>query len=182
MIDEEGAVHWQTVPLRKHSEACDGNTNPKTPLNSAANDAIIRVTMYADTATGQLSQQIVLDQDSSLRACCRQAAEYPCDMCNVVTSSEEQLAVHMDGKRHRKHILMAEVTSSCTADVGADGDELHCELCDVTAPSSTHKQIHLRCPTCLIDMEVALHGKIPARAQHGTFSGWRTLLRSDVPS
>ena len=80
-----------------------------------------------------------------MRACCRQAAEYPCDMCNVVTSSEEQLAVHMDGKRHRKHILMAEITSSSTADVGADGDELHCELCDVTAPSSTHKQIHLRC-------------------------------------
>ena len=66
-------------------------------------------------------------------------------MCNVVTSSEEQMAVHMDGKRHRKHILMAEVASSPAADTGADPEELHCDLCDVTAPSSTHKQIHLRC-------------------------------------
>ena len=70
--------------------------------------------------------------------------EYPCDVCNVMTSSEEQLAVHMDGKRHRKHILMAEVTNSPPADAGADDEELHCELCDVTAPTSTHKQIHLR--------------------------------------
>lgn len=70
--------------------------------------------------------------------------EYPCDVCNVVTSSEEQLAVHMDGKRHRKHILMAEVTNSPVADTGAVDEELHCELCDVTAPSSAHKQIHLR--------------------------------------
>lgn len=76
--------------------------------------------------------------------CCRQVPEYPCEVCNVVTSSEEQLAVHIDGKRHRKHMLMAEVTSlPAAADGCADAEELHCNLCNVTAPSVTHKQIHL---------------------------------------
>lgn len=62
--------------------------------------------------------------------------------------------MHMDGKRHRKHIAMAEVTSSLTEDTGADGEELHCELCDVTVPSSTHKQIHLRCPSLPLSFHI----------------------------
>lgn len=75
--------------------------------------------------------------------------EFPCDVCSVVASSEEQLALHKDGKRHKKHLLMAQVLAEPPAAVTAAADSgeaeaLRCELCDVTAPSAVHKQLHLR--------------------------------------
>jgi glutamate dehydrogenase/leucine dehydrogenase len=79
--------------------------------------------------------------------------EYPCEVCSVVASSEEQLALHKDGKRHRKHLAMAEVLAGEQQEEqqeagekasSTDGSELHCGLCDVTVPSAVHKKIHLR--------------------------------------
>ena len=73
--------------------------------------------------------------------------EYPCDVCNVVAASEGDLAAHLDGKRHRKHVQMAEVLadskSPAAPEPAAEPLELHCELCDVTAPTQTHKELHL---------------------------------------
>ncbi len=78
---------------------------------------------------------------------CRQAVEYPCDVCNVVAASEGDLAAHLDGKRHRKHVQMAEVLADSKSPAApapaAEPIELHCELCDVTAPTQTHKELHL---------------------------------------
>ena len=78
---------------------------------------------------------------------CRPAVEYPCDVCNVAAASEGDLAAHLDGKRHRKHIQMAEVladSKSPAAPAPAAGLlQLHCELCNVTAPTQTHKELHL---------------------------------------
>lgn len=78
---------------------------------------------------------------------CRPAMEYPCDVCNVVAASEGDLAAHLDGKRHRKHIQMAEVLADSKSPAApapaADLAQLHCNLCDVTAPTQTHKELHL---------------------------------------
>ena len=78
---------------------------------------------------------------------CRQAVDYPCDVCNVVAASEGDLAAHLDGKRHRKHIQMAEVLADSKGPAApapaADLTQLHCDLCDVTAPTQTHKELHL---------------------------------------
>ena len=69
----------------------------------------------------------------------------------MVASSEGQLAAHVEGKRHRKHVAMAEVlgvakTGAAEEAAEGDGDEaLRCDLCNVTAPSLTHKQLHLMC-------------------------------------
>ena len=66
----------------------------------------------------------------------------------MVASSEEQLASHRDGKRHQKHLAMAEVAAGAKSGAAAPEEEtgsLHCDLCDVTAPSATHKQLHLMC-------------------------------------
>lgn len=76
-------------------------------------------------------------------------------MCKVVAASEGDLAAHLDSKRHRKHLQMAEVLAdssrggpSGVSGAGTDAPdaevaELHCELCDVTAPTPTHKELHL---------------------------------------
>ena len=77
----------------------------------------------------------------------RPMPEFPCDVCNVVAASEGDLAAHLDGKRHRKHLQMAEVLADSAGAEGAPGSEapagLHCQLCDVTAPTHTHKELHL---------------------------------------
>ena len=82
-----------------------------------------------------------------------------CGLCNVVASSEGQLAAHVEGKRHRKHVAMAEVlgvakSGAAEEAAGDAGEELRCELCDVTAPSLTHKQLHLMC-ACLPSFRAA---------------------------
>ncbi len=68
-------------------------------------------------------------------------------MCNVVAASEGDLAAHLDGKRHKKHIQMAEVLADSKGPavdaLAAEPAELHCELCDVIAPTHTHKELHL---------------------------------------
>ena len=67
----------------------------------------------------------------------------------MVAASEGDLAAHLDGKRHKKHLQMAEVLAdSKGASAAAPAAEraaskLHCELCDVTAPTHTHKELHL---------------------------------------
>lgn len=67
----------------------------------------------------------------------------------MVAASEGDLVAHLDGKRHKKHLQMAGVLADSkgarAAAPAAEGDasELHCELCDVTAPTHTHKELHL---------------------------------------
>ena len=65
----------------------------------------------------------------------------------MVAASEGDLAAHLDGKRHRKHVQMAELLADGQgAQAGLPGEgpaELHCRLCDVTAPTHAHKELHL---------------------------------------
>ena len=68
----------------------------------------------------------------------------------MTATSEEQLAVHLEGKKHKRHLAISELkhTDSGTAEVeGAApeaGPDLHCNLCDVTAPTIHHREYHLR--------------------------------------
>ncbi len=74
----------------------------------------------------------------------------------MVAASEGDLAAHLDGKRHRKHVQMAEVLAdrkgAGAAGPAAEGAaaELHCELCDITAPTHTHNELHLMCAAQLL--------------------------------
>ncbi|CAL5220929.1 g3027 [Coccomyxa viridis] len=96
---------------------------------------------------GRRHLKILAVQNPAADADARQAVEYPCDVCNVVAASEGDLAAHLDGKRHRKHVQMAEVLADIKSPAApapaAEPIELHCELCDVTAPTQTHKELHL---------------------------------------
>lgn len=65
----------------------------------------------------------------------------------MVATSEAQLVSHLEGKKHKRFLAMAELGSGNVrlAEVEEpDAEELHCELCDVTAPSAHHKEYHLR--------------------------------------
>lgn len=82
-------------------------------------------------------------------------AELHCGVCDVRATSEEQLASHREGKRHARHLAMAELTLAMGAHPGpgqglsgeeaADAEALRCDLCQVTAPTPVHKEVHLRC-------------------------------------
>lgn len=70
-------------------------------------------------------------------------------MCDITTNGEEQLALHMHGRRHYRHLqqqgeepvrlpphtfVMQEVL---------DTGEVKCELCDVTMPDTDLAASHL---------------------------------------
>ena len=73
-----------------------------------------------------------------------------CGTCKVTATSEEQLAIHLEGKKHKRHLAISELkhTDSGTAEVEGAAPEaesdLHCNLCDVTAPTIHHREYHLR--------------------------------------
>jgi len=72
-------------------------------------------------------------------------------VCDVRATSEEQLASHREGKRHARHLAMAELAAAppppapAGAEDGAGADALRCDLCQVVAPTLVHKEFHLRC-------------------------------------
>jgi len=75
-----------------------------------------------------------------------------CGVCDVRATSEEQLASHREGKRHARHLAMAELAAApppppgpAGAEDGASADALRCDLCQVVAPTLVHKEFHLRC-------------------------------------
>jgi len=69
-----------------------------------------------------------------------------CLTCKVTATSEEQLAMHLEGKKHKRFVAMAELDGSPPPNIpeSVPSQELHCDLCDVTAPSPHHREYHLR--------------------------------------
>lgn len=93
------------------------------------------------------------DEWSSFRG--REEEGLHCVTCQVTATSEEQMAVHKEGKRHRRHLAIAELQEAGPTTDPAEGSEeqdLHCDLCHVTAPSAQHRAYHLRQepPLCLL--------------------------------
>lgn len=79
-------------------------------------------------------------------------ADLHCGVCDVRATSEEQLASHREGKRHARHLAMAELSTTLNPSPGpgagedsADAEALRCDLCQVVAPTPVHKEFHLRC-------------------------------------
>ena len=52
----------------------------------------------------------------------------------------------MEGKKHKRFLAMRELDGSPLPETAASApdQELHCDLCDVTAPSPHHREYHLR--------------------------------------
>lgn len=70
-----------------------------------------------------------------------------CLTCQVTATSEGQMAIHKEGKRHRRHLAMAELQGSpptLPSEPDPESQDLHCDLCHVTAPSAQHREYHLR--------------------------------------
>ena len=88
-------------------------------------------------------------KSQNLPCCSSEEDALHCLACKVTTTSEEQLAIHKEGKRHRRHLAMAELQGSplATADQlesSGGSQDLHCDLCQVTAPTPQHREYHLR--------------------------------------
>ena len=66
----------------------------------------------------------------------------------MTATSEGQLAIHLEGKKHRRHVAMAELHDSPRVEADmlepSPSKDLHCNLCDVTAPTPHHREYHLR--------------------------------------
>ena len=71
-----------------------------------------------------------------------------CDTCKVHATSEKQLAIHLVGKKHKRHLAIAELEQagplSAASAEGRSEEELRCDMCDVTAPSAQHHEFHIR--------------------------------------
>ncbi|KAK9837443.1 hypothetical protein WJX81_003056 [Elliptochloris bilobata] len=122
-----------------------------------------QVPAKAAQVVGQQEQAAAHD-DKALSVACEpaavamlgeEAAELHCGVCDVRATSEEQLASHREGKRHARHLAMAELSTtmgakpnpgqSLTGEEGTpDAEALRCDLCQVTAPTPVHKEYHLR--------------------------------------
>lgn len=75
-------------------------------------------------------------------------SQLACNTCNVVATSEGQLASHLEGKKHQRFLAMAQLEDGATIERNHSSnleEDLHCNLCDVTAPSAHHREYHLRC-------------------------------------
>ena len=67
-----------------------------------------------------------------------------CSTCNITATSVDQLAVHLDGKKHKRMTATAELRDLPEPDSDGPDVVLACDLCNVETGSALQQQYHLR--------------------------------------